>query len=70
MNVMAGTTTPTLHTVDFFYGKNPNNELDSLFVLNQKKKIQNPSGSTASQRIFAIRTKSQVGRARMTAKNA
>jgi len=38
MNVMAGTTTPTLHTVDFFYGKNPNNELDSLFVFKSKKK--------------------------------
>jgi hypothetical protein len=30
-------------------------------------KIQNPSGSTASQRIFALLTSSHVGMARMTA---
>ena len=36
----------------------------------QSQKIQNPAGSTSSQRTFAFRTSSHVGIARMTAKRA
>ena len=36
----------------------------------QSQKIQNPAGSTASQRTFAFRTSSHVGIKRMTAKRA
>jgi len=68
MKVMAGTATPVYNNFDFIYRKNPNLNLNSLFFFT--KKNQNPAGSTASQRTFAILTKTVVGIARITAERA
>lgn len=45
MNVMAGIATPTFQNVDFFFGKNPNPDYDSLFFF-YKKRVQSPSDDT------------------------